>query len=135
MGLVAHVDIREMVTSRFQPDELLSAQYFERTQKKIEVMPEKDLMLSILEDAVCCFQKYLLAPDKRGKILFEEAKRWIFDDDESWVFSYRNVCDVLGIDGDYLRSGLLRWKERHLSFRLKGRVRKVRKQHHVGGVW
>jgi hypothetical protein len=98
-------------------------------------MPEKALMLAILEDAICCFQKCLLAHDKRGKILFEEAKRWIFDDDGSWIFSYRNVCDVSGIDADYLRSGLLRWKERHLSFRLKGKICNVRKQYRVGGVW
>ncbi len=94
MSLVADVDIREMATSLFQADVLLPAQYFEKNQKKIEMMPEKALMLAILEDAVCCFQKYLLASDRRGRILFKEAESWIFDGDDSGVFAYRNVCDV-----------------------------------------
>ena|SRR3989338_502972 len=110
MSLVTDVDIREMVASLFQPDVLLPAQYFER-MKRTDVRPEKALMLAILEDAVCCFQKYLLASDRRGRILFKEAESWIFDGDDSGVFAYMNVCDVLGIDGDYLRHGLLRWKE------------------------
>lgn len=88
-------------------------------------------MLALVEDAVCCFQKYLLVADRRGRILFEEAERWIFDDDDSPVFSYRNACDVLDIDVDYLRCGLLRWKEKHSSSRLNGGARGVRKQHHV----
>ena len=115
MPNVTDQDIREKVTLLFQPDVLLPAQYFETMKKEFEVAPEKDLLLAVLEDAVCCFQKYLLAPDRRGRTLFKEAERWIFDDDDSGVFSYRNVCDVLGIGGDYLRCGLLRWKERHLS--------------------
>lgn len=94
MSLVADVDIREMVTSLFQPDVLLPAQYFETVRPKSVAMPEKDLMLAVLEDAVCCVQKYLLASDRRGRILFKEAESWIFDGDDSGVFAYRNVCDV-----------------------------------------
>jgi hypothetical protein len=66
MDAIADADRREFVTFLFQPDELLPAQYYER-YKKAEAIPEKLLMLAILEDAVCCFQKYLLARDTRGK--------------------------------------------------------------------
>jgi hypothetical protein len=128
---MAHVDINEKLATLFQPDVLLPLQYFETIKRKAEAIPEKDLMRAVLEDAVCCFQKYLLVTDGRGRILFKEAERWMFDDDDSEVFSYRNVCDVLGIDGDYLRCGLLRWKEKHLSSRLKGRLCRIRKRHHV----
>lgn len=130
MRFETHVDIREAVASLFQPDELLSAQYFERNKRKIEAMPEKDLMLAVLEDAVCCFQKYCLAPDKRGRILFKEAESWIFGDDERRVFACRNVCEILGIDADYLRIGLRRWKEN----RLASQGCKVRKKHRMQGV-
>jgi hypothetical protein len=133
MSLVADVDIREMVTSLFQPDVLLPAQYFER-MKRTDVRPEKALMLAVLEDAVCCFQKYCLVRDKRGKILFKEAESWIFDDDNNGIFSYRNVCDFLGIDADYLRCGLLRWKEKHLSPRLNGKVYKLKKKHRIQAI-
>lgn len=126
-------DIREFITSLFQADELLSAQYYERN-KKDETIPEKVLMLAILEDAVCCFQKYVVARDRKEKKLFSEAKHWIFDDDWIWVFLYRNVCEFLGIDGNYLRWGLLRWQERNLSFRAR-KVCKVRKQLRTGELW
>jgi len=127
MSFATDVDFIEKITALFQPDVLVPLQYLKAIKTKAEAIPEKDLMLADLEDAVYSFQKYLLFPDKKGKILFKEAERWIFDDDGSWIFSYRNVCDVLGIDGDYLRSGLLRWKEKHLSFRLEGKDRNVRK--------
>jgi hypothetical protein len=110
MGQATNGDFEEKLKFLFQPDVLLPAQYFER-MKRTDVRPEKALMLAVLEDAVCCFQKYCLASDRRGRILFKEAESWIFDGDDSGVFAYRNVCDVLGIDGDYLRQGLLRWKE------------------------
>jgi hypothetical protein len=118
------------VTTLFQPDVLVPLQYSEAI-KRSDVSPEKDLMLALLGDAVYCFQKYLLVPDKRGKLFFREAERWIFDDDESGVFSYRSVCGVLGIDGGYLRCGLLRWKKKHLASWLKGRLCRIRRRHHV----
>lgn len=90
--------VAEKVTARFQPDILIPAQYFETVRPKSIAMPEKALMLAILEDAVCCFQKYLLASDRRGRILFKEAESWIFGGDDSGVFAYMNVCDVLCID-------------------------------------
>jgi hypothetical protein len=130
MGLVANVDIREMVTSLFQPDILLPAQYFETMKRKFETIPEKTLMRAVLEDAIWCFQKYILVPDKTRRSLFKEAESWIFEDDNIWVFSYKNVCDALGIDGDYLRFGLLRWKEK----RLATQVYKVKRKHRAQGV-
>jgi hypothetical protein len=33
-----------------------------------------------------------------------DALGWIFDDDSEGVFSFVNVCDVLGIDGERLRA-------------------------------
>lgn len=130
MGLVADVDIREMVTSLFQPDVLLPAQYLERTKKQTDVVPERALMLALLEDAVWCFQKYLFVSDGKGRILFKEAEGWIFDEDNNGVFCYRSVCDILGIDADYLRLGLLRWKEK----RLAARGCKVKRKHRTQGV-
>lgn len=130
MGHKIDADTKKEVTILFEPDILISAQYFETTKKKFQAMPEKDLALAVLEDAVYSFQKYLLVPDKKWKLLFKEAERWIFDDDDSRVVSYRNVCDVFGIDADYLRLGLLRWKKK----RLAAQVYKVKRKHRIQGV-
>ena len=33
-----------------------------------------------------------------------ETSAWVFDDSADGVFSFQNVCDVLGIDGEALRA-------------------------------
>jgi len=33
-----------------------------------------------------------------------ETSAWLFDDSADGVFSFQNVCDVLGIDGEALRA-------------------------------
>src|SRR5437763_5297778 len=74
-------------------------------------------MQAVLENAIEYFQKYVLAKDERGKKLFQEAEEWILDKDSDWFFSFENICEVLGLHPDYMRQGLLCWKET----RLKGR--------------
>jgi len=86
---------------------------------------EERLMQAVLENAIEYFQKYVLAKDERGKKLFQEAEEWILDKDSDWFFSFENICEVLGLHPDYMRQGLLCWKET----RLKGRSIKG---HHGG---
>ncbi len=47
----------EKIAFLFQPDTLLSAQYFENFRRTTFLEPEKRLMLAILEDAIKCFQE------------------------------------------------------------------------------
>src|SRR5947207_3430942 len=65
------------------------------------------------------------AQDPRGRQLFHEAEEWIEDADQSWLFSFQNICDVLGLDADYLRRGLRVWKEGALEGR-RGKVVSLR---------
>ena len=65
-------------------------------------------MLAVLQDAVECFQKYVRAQDGKGKTRFREVEDWIMEEDSNEVFSFENICEVLGIDPRYLRRGLLR---------------------------
>lgn len=64
-NIMEEIQKRE-VTILFEPAVLLPAQYYETTKKKFQAMPEKDLALAVLEDAVYSFQKYLLVSDKNG---------------------------------------------------------------------
>ena len=104
----------ERIASLFQPDTLLSAQYFENFRKKILPEPEKRLMLAILEDGVNCFQDNLFAHNARSKRLFAEAEEWIVKPGGDWIFCFETVCETLGINPEYVRRGLLRWKEKKL---------------------
>lgn len=119
----------EKALSLFQPDILLPAQYFETTRRKNRLEPEKKLMLAVLEDAIWCFQNCLRAQNKRRKGLFDDAEEWIMEEDADWLFSFQNICDVLGLNPEYMREGLTRWKEKAMSGRVKAKVYRLT---HVG---
>jgi len=102
----------EKLASLFQPDTVLSAQYFDNLRRKTVLEPEKRLMLALLEDAIHCFQDNLPAQTARKKKLLEETEDWIRESDGDWIFSFDQVCEALGFTPDYVRQGLLRWKEK-----------------------
>jgi hypothetical protein len=107
-------DVEERLGQLFQPDSLVNSEYFNSIRRSTVLEPEKSLMLAILEDAVGCFQGYIDSQNPKGKKLFEEARDWIFDRNDEWIFSFNNICEVFGQDPDYLRMGLLKWQERRL---------------------
>jgi hypothetical protein len=102
----------ERVSSLFQPDTLLSTQYFENLRRKTLFEPEKRLMLAILEDGIHCYFDNLHASGNKRKRLFEDAAAWIVESNGDWVFSFESVCDALGLNPEYVRQGLLRWREK-----------------------
>lgn len=107
--------LSEMTASLFQPDTLLSTQYFGDCRRNAFLEPEKKLMLAILEDAVQCFQANTSARCRKSKRLFEDARRWIFESCDDWVFGFENICSALGFCPEYIRNGLLRWWQRELA--------------------
>ncbi|MBI4527937.1 MAG: hypothetical protein HY695_29430 [Deltaproteobacteria bacterium] len=114
--------VEEKALALFQPDILLSAEYFRTLQRRLQLEPEEKLMFAILEDAVACFQKHLLTQNTRGKNLFREVEEWILAKDARWVFSFENICEVLGFDPGFLREGLIKWKSRQLRAHARPRV-------------
>ena len=110
----------DRIASLFQPDTLLSAQYFDNMRRRTLLEPEKRLMLAILEDAVNCFQENLSAESGKRKILFDDVEQWIRADGSDWVFSFDHICEALGFTPAYVRQGLLRWQEKNRSKRFKG---------------
>jgi len=99
----------------FQPDLLLPLQFFTGTRGKGWAEGERRLMFAILEDAVDCFQKYLGTKESRGRLLYSDAEEWLMSDDRSWLFAFENVCEVLGLQPDFIRQGLLDWKAKQLE--------------------
>jgi hypothetical protein len=107
-------DPEEKLSFLFQPDMLLSHQYFATFRRK-QLEPEKRLMLAVLEDAVACFQRYISARNRRERILFNDTKDWIHDENSYYLFSFENICEVLMLNPEYVREGLLRWKQKTLA--------------------
>ena len=114
--------VEEKVRSLFQADSLAAHQYFNTFHRKDGLGPEEKLVLAVLEDGISCFQKYLFAQDKGERRLFREAQDWILEEGQEEPFSFENICEVLGIAPNYLRQGLLRWKQRQLARRRKARL-------------
>lgn len=117
--------VEEKTFPLFQPDILLAAQYYATTKRRNYLEPERKLMLSVLEDAILCFQNYLLSTNARGRLLFREAEQWIMETDGDWLFSFDNICNVLGLDSGYIRNGLMRWRERELAATVKPQVHRL----------
>ncbi len=67
--------------------------------------------LAVLQDAVECYQKYALARDPKGRMLFEDAEEWIDMCEREWPFSYENICEILGLHPEYIRRGLSKWRQ------------------------
>ena len=100
----------DQYTGLLEPDTLLASQFFGALRRKPAMDGERRLMSAVLEDAVNCFRKQVHATDPKARQLFREAEQWITATDESWFFSFVNVCDMLDLNPDWLREGLLKWR-------------------------
>jgi hypothetical protein len=105
----------ERLAELFQPDTLMPSQYFDRLRRRTEYEGERRLLIAVLEDAVDVYRKQVAARDVRAQEMFREAEEWIENPDQTWLFSFANICDVLDLDAEYLRRGLRAWKRRALS--------------------
>ncbi|MDH3445160.1 MAG: hypothetical protein OEN50_14630 [Deltaproteobacteria bacterium] len=125
MAFQTRLTTSERFSSLFQPDTVMPTQYMETFRRLTHLEPEKRLMLAVLEDGVACFQKYATARDGRGKKIFLETESWLTEEPSERLYSFANVCESLGLNADYLRQGLMRWKAAHLKERFIGRVFKL----------
>jgi hypothetical protein len=104
------------IVSLSEPDALSFHRYFDRWRGAAGYLqPEKRLMLAVLLDAVECFQKYPFARRSKVTRQVEDKEDWIFKDDQEWPFSFINICEAVGIDPQYLRNGLSRWKQKAIQ--------------------
>jgi len=101
----------EKLADCFEADALLSERYF-TDRRNMHLEPEKRLMLAILEEAVYCFQDNYSAQRGTRKRLFDSAHQWFFGVSGDWIFSFENICSVLGFNPGYVRKGMAKWREK-----------------------
>jgi hypothetical protein len=111
----------------FEPDALITAQFYNTTRRTYHAEPELTLMAAILEDAVATLTTDPRRCTNQRRRDFADALEWISQSEESgWLFSFASICQALGIDPVHLRRGLLRKiAEIHNSkttIRAKGRL-------------
>jgi hypothetical protein len=97
------------ISTLFEPDALASQQY-ETVFHSRQISPEKRLILAILDDAVQSFVATMRPRSPKELREFQEAQTWIMEANSDWIFSFDSICNQLGLDPDYLRSGLQKLK-------------------------
>lgn len=94
-------------------DARMAEEYVEQLRRRSYEEGEKKLMLAVLQEALNNYVKYLPAKDPVGRRQFEDVEHWFLSEDEEWLFSFRNICESIGMDPTYLRTGLDRLRETH----------------------
>jgi hypothetical protein len=90
--------------------EILTPEQYAEERRTHEPSPVKRLMLAVLEDALRCFQRNIGAKVGSRQLIYSEAERWLCVESGEAIFSFKTVCEAVGIDPDYLRAGLLQWR-------------------------
>jgi hypothetical protein len=81
-------------------------QYVDTFRRGEYVGPEKLLLAAILDDAVEEYRKYYQANDLDGKRRFAEVREWVMQENDGWIFSFENICELLGLEPRYVRREL-----------------------------
>jgi len=93
----------------FEPDALITAQFYNTTRRTYHAEPELRLMAAILEDAVATLTTDPRRCTNQRRRDFAGALDWIARPEENgWLFSFASICESLDIDPVHLRQGLLR---------------------------
>jgi hypothetical protein len=108
MTAMRNVLATEYSSRLFEPDAVLAAQFYANFKVSPYTQPELRLMAAVLEDAISCLSIDFRSATVRQRKQHEEARQWFAADDESeWIFSFKNICEALGINPHYLRRGLI----------------------------
>ena len=80
--------------------------YIDTFRRSAYLEPERVLLLALLEDAIHSYRKFASARNHAGRQQFREAEEWLLGGGSGWVFAFDNVCELLGLDPEYVRRGL-----------------------------
>ena len=89
-----------------ESDDVESAIFWRTVRSNEHALPERDLMLAVLKDALLNFRKNLHNPNK----LFKADRAWFFQNDRDDLYSFESVCAVLGLSARGIRRRLLVWQ-------------------------
>ncbi len=108
----------------FQPDTALPCQFQELWSSRPRLPPGPRLALAVLQLAVVDFLKYRGARRDQEKRMYRKARCWITSKDESWPLSFLNVCEILQIAPDQLRTRVMAasYLERQTAIREVGKL-------------
>ena len=91
-------------------------------ESDLPLTPEKRLLLAVLEEAVGTYQRYASAPrlDGRDRAVLADVEAWFASADSHELYSFVAICDALGLEATYVRSGLGLWVDSDRAPRHEG---------------
>jgi len=95
----------------FEDEVLLPVQYSEPSKGRL-LSPEHRLLWAVLEDAVGCWQANETATGGERRRVFQEAAEWFESDADDSPFAFVVICQLFGLEPEWIRRGLQRWSER-----------------------
>jgi len=98
-----------------EPDIFLPSQFYGSGGLSRKLEGEKRLMIAVLKDAVECLEKYRGSRNSVARSNYENAIEWVMDNGTDWLFSFTNICDLLGFDPQYLRDVLLKRENKYVK--------------------
>jgi hypothetical protein len=98
-----------------EPDVFLPSHLYGAGALSRKLEGEKRLMIAVLKDAVECLDKYRGARSSVGRGQYQSAIEWVQDTDTDWLFSFTNICDLLGFDPEYFRETLLKRENKYVK--------------------
>jgi hypothetical protein len=67
---------------------------------------ERRLLLAVFEHAIQDFFRYRQAHTRREKRLFKEVTKWIWSENNNWLYSFERICTYLDFDPEAIRRRL-----------------------------
>jgi hypothetical protein len=92
------------------PAAVLPEQFYTKPGGKAVSQSIQALMHAILDDALWTWKKQFITKGRRTQRLANEAEAWFFSENDSWPFSFVNICEALGLDPTYIRQGIRQWR-------------------------
>jgi hypothetical protein len=96
----------EHESTLFEPEVILPGQLSLGARCDGSTSGARALMSAVLADAMLCIERGRRRRHHRTRQLAAEAETWMRSDCRDWLYSFANICDVLGIDADALRARL-----------------------------
>ena len=116
--------------SNAESDNARSAHFFIPPAEPPAATPEKGLAAGVLKQTAHDLRRFQAATKGVKRELYLDAYSWITDNDFSWPYSFVNVCKLLDVNPEFVRteifadasSGLLDYWTRRAG-RLSGKLR------------
>lgn len=89
------------------PEAALPAQFHDIWHRTRAISAERSLVLSVMWQAIIDLRKHRFAKRRQHQRLYIEAYKWVASNDQSWEYSFVNLCELINLDPDRLRAELL----------------------------